>query len=161
VPELIVKDYALDIYWSGVILGSSEIFSSILCYFIVDHLKRKQVIYLAQLLGIGITLPIFIFASCGSSVEECGVLLSVIQIVGLFVFRFFITVGYNFFYMAQYEMFPTQIRSIALQVTVGFCTLAIVISPIIQKFFEANGISMIVTFGVCCFLIIITTLLMP
>jgi MFS family permease len=135
VPELIVKDYALDIYWSGVILGSSEIFSSILCYFIVDHFERKQVIYLAQLLGIVVTLPIFIFASCGSSVEECGVLSSVMQIVGLFLFRFFITVGYNFFYMAQYEMFPTQIRSIALQVTAVFSLLTFVASPLIQAFF--------------------------
>jgi hypothetical protein len=130
VPELIVKDYALDIYWSGVILGSSEIFSSILCYFVIDHFERKQVIYLAQFLGIITSIPIFIFASCGISVEECGVFSSVMQIVGLFIYRFFVTMGYNFFCMAQYEMFPTQIRSIAIQITGVFCTLAVVISPI-------------------------------
>lgn len=37
VPELSVQDYALNIYESAIILGSSEIISSTLCIFLVDH----------------------------------------------------------------------------------------------------------------------------
>ena len=52
-----------------------------------------------------------------------------LQITGLFSFRFFATVGYNFYGMVKYEVFPTQIRSIAWQVcSVGYL-LAIVVCP--------------------------------
>ena len=37
VPELVLKDYALDIHWGGIILGFSEILASVICYFMVDH----------------------------------------------------------------------------------------------------------------------------
>lgn len=118
-------------------------------------------ILLAQILGLIIALPILFFASCHDSVDVCGVLTSTLQIVGLFMFRSIITIGDCFFHMSQYEMFPTQIRSIALQVGAVFTALAIVVSPLIEGFMAEMKVSMISTFCVSCVIITLLSFKMP
>lgn len=116
---------------------------------------------IVQILAILSSAPIFLFASCTNSVEQCGVLSSVVQISGIFFFRFFVSIGYNVFYMAQFEMFPTQIRSLALQFTSSICTVAIIMAPHVQSFFKAQGFSIIITFSISCILIILVLIKMP
>jgi hypothetical protein len=116
---------------------------------------------IVQILAILVSAPIFFFASCNDSVEKCGVLSSVVQISGIFLFRLFATIGFNTFYMALFEMFPTQIRSLALQFTSSIFTLAIVITPHVQSFFKAQGYSIFITFTVSCIMIILAWIKMP
>jgi len=70
VPELVLDDYAMDIYINGIIIGSSEIFASVFCYFFINSFKRKTAIYVTSLLGIAVSLPVFLFASCKDS-QNC------------------------------------------------------------------------------------------
>ena len=106
-------------------------------------------------------MPIFLFASCSTSVEVCGSAQSIIQICGIFVFRFFASLGYNFLYVNQYELFPTQIRVIALQFVGIAGTSSLVIGPIIQKIFENAGYSIIITFWSANILMIFTIMGLP
>jgi hypothetical protein len=116
---------------------------------------------IVQILAILSSAPIFFFASCNDSVEQCGVLSSVVQISGIFLFRFFATTAYNISCMIQFEMFPTQVRSLALQFTSSIFTLAIVITPYVQSFFKAKGYSIIITFTVSCVMVILAWIKMP
>jgi hypothetical protein len=63
--------------------------------------------------------------------------------------------------MAQFEMFPTQIRSLAIQFTSSICTVAIIMAPYIQSFFKAQGFSIFITFTVSCIMIILAAIKMP
>lgn len=58
-------------------------------------------------------------------------------------------------------MFPTQIRSLAMQFTSSICTVAVIMTPPIQTFFKAKGVSIIITFSISCLLIILATIKMP
>ena len=129
-----LSDYSGNIFLNGIIIGSSEILGSILCYFIVDNFRRKKVIIITSFLGVATSLLSFQFGACSSG-QECSSFSLMIQTGGLFLFRFFITVCYNFFYMAQFEVFPTQVRAIALQLTAIFSQISIVVIPLLQAWF--------------------------
>lgn len=58
-------------------------------------------------------------------------------------------------------MFPTQIRVIAIQFIGLTGATALITGPILQKFFENIGISIIATFWLANILIIITTMGIP
>lgn len=124
-------------------------------------IKRKSALYIAQVGGLLVSVPIFLFASCSTSVEVCGQFQSIIQICGLFVFRFFASLGYNFFCINQFELFPTQIRVIAIQFIGVTGAISLIISPILQKIFENIGISIIATFLLANILMIITIMGLP
>lgn len=101
-PQMVVKDYAIGVHWGSIILGFSEVLSSLLCLIVINLMKRKTALYTAQIGGLLASVPIFLFASCSTSVEVCGLAQSITQICGIFVFRFFASLGYNFFYVSQY-----------------------------------------------------------
>ena len=55
-------------------------------------------------------------------------------------------------------MFPTQIMSIALQI-LGIASGSVeVITPSMKSFFDSVGVSIITTFTVACFLVILFTM---
>jgi hypothetical protein len=58
-------------------------------------------------------------------------------------------------------MFPTQIRAIALQFVGLTAVFALIVGPIIQKFFENLGISIITTFWLANILMIFTIMGLP
>jgi len=55
-------------------------------------------------------------------------------------------------------MFPTQIRSIALQILGIANNTTAVITPSIKSFFESVGVSIITTFVAACFLVMLFTM---
>jgi hypothetical protein len=158
---MVVKDYAIDMHLSSIILGLSEVLCSVVCFFIINVMKRKTVLYIAQVGGLLVSIPIFFYASCGTSVDICGSTKSIIQISGMFVFRFFASLAYNFFCVNQYELFPTQIRVIAIQFIALTGASAVIISPVLQKWFENIGVSIIVTFWSANILMIFITMGLP
>lgn len=98
-PELALKDYDLDLYLNGIIIGFSEVIAACLCYFIVDLYARKKVILLTQILAILITVPVLILAV---SDGQGPLWEKLVQTGCIFIFRFLSTVSYNFFYMMMY-----------------------------------------------------------
>ena len=92
-PEIAIRNYSLSIYTNGVVIGLAEVFGSILCYFIIDHFARKKVIYITQTICIATSVPVFIFFACSDG--NCPMATKILQIAGLFIFRFAATVAYN------------------------------------------------------------------
>lgn len=70
-PEMVLNDFAMNIYFNGVIIGFSEIFASVYCYFLVNNTQRKKAIYVTSTLGLAVACFVLLFASCSSG-EECG-----------------------------------------------------------------------------------------
>jgi hypothetical protein len=66
-PELALRDFSLNIYANGILIGLSGFVGAILCYFIVDHYERKMIIYISEIICICISVPIFVFFSCINS----------------------------------------------------------------------------------------------
>jgi len=58
-------------------------------------------------------------------------------------------------------MFPTQIRSLALQITAVASYTAVVITPPIQELCDIMDISIIFTFSLACLLMILFTIKIP
>ena len=92
-PEISIRSYSLSIYTNGIIMGLAELAGSILCYFIIDHFARKKVIYITQSICIATSVPVFIFFACSDG--NCPMATKILQIAGLFIFRFAATVAYN------------------------------------------------------------------
>jgi len=63
--------------------------------------------------------------------------------------------------MAQFEMLPTQIRSLALQILGVANNTAVVMTPAIKSFFENVGVSIIITFVMACLLMILIIMNIP
>jgi hypothetical protein len=74
------------------------------------------------------------FASCSSD-QQCDSLTEVVQTVGIFFYRFFVTISFNYFFMIQIEVFPSQIRALAMQVTGVAINFAILVTPSIKSLF--------------------------
>jgi hypothetical protein len=83
------------------------------------------------------------------------------QTVGLFLFRFSITIAYNFFYMIQYEVFPNQIRALGLQTTAIASYTAVVLVPQVMALAERIGMSIVIAFAISCLLVVLAMLRMP
>ena len=79
----------------------------VLCYFIIDKFPRKKMMFLTETLSLGFAIILFFLFSCK---EQCSSRAELFQTVGLFCFRFMITVTYSYFCMIQYEIFPNQVR---------------------------------------------------
>jgi hypothetical protein len=158
---MVVKDYAIDMHWSSIILGLSEVLCSVICFFIINVMKRKSVLYFAQIGGLLVSIPIFLYASCSTSVDVCGSTKSYLQISGLFCYRFFASLTYNFFCVYQHELFPIQIKAIAIQFICLSGASVFIISPILQKWLENMGISITVTFWLTNILMILIILGIP
>ena len=66
--------------------------------------------------------------------------------------------AYNFFYMIQYEIFPNQVRGIALQTTAIASYTAVFITPMLMSFCIRTGISIIIFYAISCIFAILFTL---
>jgi len=63
--------------------------------------------------------------------------------------------------MAQFEILPTQIRSLALQILGVANNATVVMTPAIKSFFENVGVSIIITFVMVCVLMILIIMNIP
>lgn len=157
-PELVLADYSLSVYLNGSLIGFSELLGCIISYFIIDSYPRKKMILLTEAVSLGFALLLFFFFSCH---ENCSRGAQLFQTVGLFCFRFVTTLTYNYFCMVQYEVFPNQVRGLALQGTSIASGLAVVVVPTVMVWSKTVGLSIMASFGLSCLLAIIFTVGLP
>ena len=84
-----------------------------------------------------------------------------IQTAGLFTYRLGATIIYNFFSITKLEMFPTQIRPTASQVTAFGSMFSYVVIPWIQGWFESMELSVIYTFAISSIFSVVGTYFIP
>ena len=63
--------------------------------------------------------------------------------------------------MAQFEILPTQIRSLALLIFGIATSSTVMMTPSIKSFFENMGVSIIITFVMVCVLMILIIMNIP
>ena len=114
---------------------------------------------LSSLIACLFAIPLVTVLSCED--KQCSQAEQGFQMCGLFILRFFANFSYTFFYLLKNEVFPSQIRMIAMQLTSIFSKLAIMLVPTIQQLMEAAHLSIIWSFLTAAFLIGLLSLTLP
>ena len=87
-PQVVLKDYALDIYTGGMIVSVSEIFAPIVGLFLPRGIEKKRLILGTSILAGVLSCVLYFFVSCHRG-EECSSTTKLWQGMGVCVFRFF------------------------------------------------------------------------
>ena len=74
------------------------------------------------------------------------------------MFRLVSTVAYNYFYMIQYEIFPNQVRGIALQTTAIASYSAVFIVPMLMTFCQTHDVPIVAFYALSCIFAVLFTL---
>ena len=158
-PELMLTEFSMSVYLNGFILGISEVFSCIIGYFLVDDFQRRKMIFTATALGLCIGLPVAIVTNCR---DDCSDFQRVFETVGLFVFRMAMSFSFTTYILTQYELFPTQVRGIAVQVVSSTGYLAVAMIPVVSKLLlRSFNISVPEFFVFNCLVILFLTYFIP
>jgi hypothetical protein len=75
---------------------------------------------------------VFLFTSGASPPSMVA---SVFQTVGIFLYRFCTSVSLDFYSMVKIEVYPTQIRSVGLQINGAAVNIMLVLAPVIKTSF--------------------------
>ena len=149
----------MSVYMNGFILGISEVFSCILGFLMVDEFPRRRMIAIATTIGILLCLPVYFLANCKAN---CTPFQKVFQTLGLFLFRMAMSFSFTTFILTQFELFPTQVRDMAVQVVSSTGYVAVSMIPIVSKLLlKAFNISVTECFLFNCVVILILTYFIP
>lgn len=144
---------------NGVVLGFSEVAATIINYFMVDTFSRNKTIITTESITLFVAVLLVLFTSC-NDLNNCPDYLKTIQTVGLCILKFALSCSYNFFYLMQIEIFPNQVRGMALQVTAIAAYMAYILLPITISLCKQYNVSIILLFAVLSVLIILATMRM-
>jgi hypothetical protein len=116
-------------------------------------------LWVSVIIGILIGLPIAFVANCN---ETCTEFQQVFQSGGLFLFRMAMSFTFTTFILTQFELFPTQVRGMAVQIVSSSGYIAVSMIPVVSKLLlKAFNISAISCFIFNCFVILILTYFIP
>ena len=144
IPPLFLRDMSANLYVNGMIIGSAEIFGTILTFFTLLYCERKKALYVSWLVCTVFSLMVFVFFPCVDK-SECGPMEKLAQTVGIFVYRFFATIIFNTLSTALTELYPSQVKAIALQFLSIGNNLTYVTVPPLQTFLENAEVSVIIS----------------
>ena len=63
-PQLVLESYATDIFVNGMVIGLSEVVSTLTVIPIIDHFSRRWTIFGTSLIGVVLCVPLLAFYSC-------------------------------------------------------------------------------------------------
>jgi uncharacterized membrane protein len=116
-------------------------------------------LWASVIIGILIGLPIAFLANC---TETCTEFQQYFQSGGLFLFRMAMSFTFTTFILTQFELFPTQVRGMAVQIVSSSGYIAVSMIPVVSKLLlKAFNISAISCFIFNCFVILILTYFIP
>jgi uncharacterized membrane protein len=109
--------------------------------------------------GILIGIPVMFVSNCSDS---CTPFQEMFQTAGLFLFRMAMSFTFTTFILTQFELFPTQVRGMAVQVISSTGYISVSLIPIVSKvLLKTFNISAISCFSFNCFIIIFLTIFIP
>ena len=144
VPPLFLRDMSANLYVNGMIIGSAEIFGTILTFFTLLNWERKKVLYGSWIICIAFSFVVFLVFPCSEG-DRCGEIDKLAQTVGIFIYRFFATVIFNTLCTVLTELYPSQIKAIAFQVLSIGNSLTYITVPPLQTYLESQNISVIIS----------------
>lgn len=125
----------------------------------VDVFPRRNMIWIATTIGICLCLPVYLLANCKN---DCTAFQKVLQTVGMFLFRMAMSFSFTNFILTQFELFPTQVRDMAVQVVSSTGYIAVSMVPIVSKLLlKAFNISVTECFLFNCLVILVLTYFIP
>ena len=149
--ELVLKDYAEDIYLNGVVLGVAETIGAVICFVAAEGWSCRKAVWISAFISAGVSFAVFGLVPCEGE-QSCSSLEKGMQTVGILVGRLLITVAYCYLVVWLTELYPSQIRGIGVQFNCLANNLSFMVIPPLQSFFERTQQSITVTFGVACLL---------
>jgi hypothetical protein len=124
-PLMLMERYNLNVFVSAVVLTMSDIFVYPIIYFFVEKMQRKlwgkMLFALATICGVGLFFV--------TRLE--GNFWKFMQMVLIFVFRFAISFYFVLFSIYSTELFPAQIKGVAIGFASALGTVASTTSPVI------------------------------
>lgn len=98
-------------------------------------------------------IPLFFSATCHQNCET----IKTVETVSMVLYRIILEISYQAFYFMQNEIFPTQIRSLAILLTAIACNLVPVFVPLINVLNASFPLLFPSTFIVAGFIVILVT----
>lgn len=154
-----IGELAMPVYINGFFLGISEVFSCIVGFLMVDEFERRKMMMISTLIGIGLCLPVAILSNCSNN---CTHFQQIFQTVGLFLFRMAMSFTFTTYILTQFELFPTQVRGMAVQIVSSSGYIAVAMVPVVSKLLlKALNISVSQCFIFNCVVILILAYFVP
>lgn len=82
-PILALDQFTNDIYINDIVISVGTLGSSIMCYFVIEVLPRKKMVYYSVFAASFLVMPMYLAANCK---ENCK-LLKTIETIGIVLFR--------------------------------------------------------------------------
>ena len=96
--ELMLNDYAANLYLNGVVIGTASIFSCLICFYVLHTFPRKPAMIALQAICLTLSLCLWAWFACLDP-SECSEGAQLVQSMGLFLFRLLSSLTYFFFYV--------------------------------------------------------------
>jgi hypothetical protein len=132
-PILALDQFSNDIYINDIVFSAATLASSIMCYFVIEVLPRKKMVYYTMFVCNFFVIPMYLAADCK---DNCSTF-QIIETVSMVLFRVLLEISYQAFYLIQNELFPTQIRSFAILLTAIIANLVPVCIPLVNSINES------------------------
>lgn len=145
-PTLMIAQLDLDIFASGLIIGSSSLVAYPFCYFAITRVKRKVMALLSfGLVFVFSLVLVFIWHPQTDEIEVSN-LQEAITMILFFLISFTITSEYIFFDIYVLELYPTQIRVIGTSFVQIIGSIGISFVNFIIDGCEDSGFSIMIVF---------------
>lgn len=116
-------------------------------------------IWISVIVGVIIGIPVMFVSNC---TDTCTQFQQIFQSAGLFLFRMAMSFTFTTYILTQFQLFPTQVRGMAVQVVSASGYIAVSMIPVVSKLLlKAFNISAISCFLFNCVVIAILTYFIP
>ena len=146
-PALVLRDLPVNIYLNAAITGSAEIVSTLVSLLIIENLPRRRTQLGGWAVSAIIAALLFVFLPCMDE-DHCGLWSKRIQTAGIFLYRMTTSATLNAFILSKTEIFPAQIKIVALQTEGIGNSLAFLFVPPVQSYLESVNVSVLILFVV-------------
>jgi hypothetical protein len=159
-PALLLDQFAIDIFLDGFLNGISQLINIPLLLAYTDIYPRRQGQIICMFVS-GVFAVISYFLLPESCVNCSQSVVIWVQVV-FFGFRFFIHLSCSFFFATTInEIFPAQIRAVAVSCVIGSGRLGTLILPFLSKISADTHIPLMIMIAVGCFLCTFSAYIMP
>lgn len=124
-PLMLMEKYNLNVFVSAIVLTMSDILVYPIVYFYVERMRRKLMGKLLFAVAVVSAVGLFFVTNRNDDFWK------ILQMVLIFVFRFAISFYFVIFAIYSTELFPAQIKGVAIGFASALGTVASTLSPII------------------------------
>jgi MFS family permease len=134
-PLLALDQFSSDLYVNDIVFSTGTLCSAIVCFYLIGDLPRKKMVYFSTALSFIFVVPQYFASNCKDNCES----VKIVETISMFIFRVLLEVSYQTFYFIQNEIFPTQIRTLAILFTAITSNTVTIFIPLVADFNETHN----------------------